>query len=114
MDLTSQGVGTYWYQPPECFETGSRPPKISGKVDVWSAGVILYEMLYGQKPFGHNMPQEKVLREQVIVKATQVSFPAKPAVSAEGKDFIRRCLEYDQDQRWTAAEALAALYLRQK
>ena len=114
LELTSQGVGTYWYQPPECFETGSRPPKISGKVDVWSVGVIFYEMLYGLKPFGHNMPQEKVLREQVIVKATQVSFPSKPAVSAEGKDFIRRCLEYDQDQRWTAAEALAATYLKQK
>jgi tousled-like kinase len=23
MDLTSQGVGTYWYLPPECFMMGS-------------------------------------------------------------------------------------------
>jgi tousled-like kinase len=53
MELTSQGVGTYWYLPPECFD---QSPKISSKVDVWSAGVIFYEMLYGKKPFGHNMP----------------------------------------------------------
>ena len=33
MELTSQGAGTYWYLPPECFEVGSRPPTISNKVD---------------------------------------------------------------------------------
>lgn len=54
MELTSQGVGTYWYQAPECFENGA--PRISSKVDVWSAGVIFYEMLYGRRPFGHDMP----------------------------------------------------------
>jgi tousled-like kinase len=48
MDLTSQGAGTYWYLPPEVFET-SNTPKISSKVDVWSVGVIFYQMLYGRK-----------------------------------------------------------------
>ena len=32
MDLTSQGAGTYWYLPPECFVVGHEPPKISSKV----------------------------------------------------------------------------------
>lgn len=32
MDLTSQGAGTYWYLPPECFVVGKAPPKISSKV----------------------------------------------------------------------------------
>ena len=32
MDLTSQGAGTYWYLPPECFVVGQEPPKISSKV----------------------------------------------------------------------------------
>jgi tousled-like kinase len=65
MELTSQGAGTYWYLPPECFEVGHAPPKISSKVDVWSAGVIFYQMLFGVKPFGHGMSQEKMLIEQV-------------------------------------------------
>ena len=34
MDLTSQGAGTYWYLPPECFVVGKAPPKISSKVNV--------------------------------------------------------------------------------
>ena len=49
MDLTSQGAGTYWYLPPECFVVGKNPPKISSKVDVWSLGVIFYQCLYGKK-----------------------------------------------------------------
>ena len=32
IDLTSQGAGTYWYLPPECFVIGKSPPKISSKV----------------------------------------------------------------------------------
>lgn len=61
MELTSQGAGTYWYLPPECFEKGSRPPRISTKVDVWSAGVIFYQMLFGERPFGEGLGQEQAL-----------------------------------------------------
>jgi hypothetical protein len=33
MELTSQGAGTYWYLPPECFEVGgAQAPRISNKV----------------------------------------------------------------------------------
>ncbi len=49
MDLTSQGAGTYWYLPPECFETGREPPKISSKVDIWSVGIIFFQCLFGKK-----------------------------------------------------------------
>lgn len=49
MDLTSQGAGTYWYLPPECFETGHEPPKISSKVDIWSVGIIFFQCLFGKK-----------------------------------------------------------------
>jgi len=32
LELTSQGAGTYWYLPPECFHRGQAPPRISSKV----------------------------------------------------------------------------------
>jgi tousled-like kinase len=99
MELTSQGAGTYWYLPPECFETGPAPPKISSKVDTWSCGVILYQMLFGRRPFGHDQSQEQILHSGTIRNAQTVEFPAKPSISAECKAFIQRCLAYRQADR---------------
>ncbi|KAH0777990.1 hypothetical protein KY290_009401 [Solanum tuberosum] len=84
MELTSQGAGTYWYLPPECFEL-SKTPLISSRVDVWSAGILLYQMLFGKRPFGHDQTQERILREDTIIKARKVEFPTRPAVSNEAK-----------------------------
>lgn len=98
MELTSQGAGTYWYLPPECFEL-SKIPLISSKVDVWSAGVLFYQMLFGRRPFGHDQTQERILREDTIIKARKVEFPSRPTVSNEAKELIRRCLTYDQADR---------------
>uniref|UniRef100_A0A1A9VV77 Protein kinase domain-containing protein n=1 Tax=Glossina austeni TaxID=7395 RepID=A0A1A9VV77_GLOAU len=87
MDLTSQGAGTYWYLPPECFVVGKNPPKISSKC------------LYGKKPFGHNQSQATILEENTILKATEVQFSNKPTVSNEAKSFIRGCLAYRKEDR---------------
>lgn len=76
IELTSQGAGTYWYLPPECFQMGSQAaPRISNKVDVWSAGVIFYQMLYGRRPFGEGCSQEQILRDRVVLNARQASAP---------------------------------------
>eukprot|EP01113_Clastostelium_recurvatum_P021754 TRINITY_DN2580_c0_g1_i2.p1 TRINITY_DN2580_c0_g1~~TRINITY_DN2580_c0_g1_i2.p1 ORF type:complete len:947 (-),score=194.37 TRINITY_DN2580_c0_g1_i2:105-2603(-) len=112
LELTSQGAGTYWYLPPECFETGA--PKISSKVDVWSAGVILFQMLYGKKPFGHNLSQQRVLQDNLILQAKSVEFPAKPTASKEAKDFITRCLTYTQEARPDVFECVEDPFIQPK
>ncbi|KAK9835820.1 hypothetical protein WJX74_008661 [Apatococcus lobatus] len=114
MELTSQGAGTYWYLPPECFETGTRPPLISNKVDVWAVGIILFQMLFGKRPFGEGSSQEAILQEDIILHAKSVSFPGKPAVSAEAKDFISRCLAYRQQDRLDVQAAASHPYMALK
>ncbi|XP_071495579.1 serine/threonine-protein kinase tousled-like 2 isoform X1 [Diadema antillarum] len=111
MDLTSQGAGTYWYLPPECFVVGKEPPKISSKVDVWSVGIIFYQCLYGKKPFGHNLSQASILEQNTILRATQVQFSPKPTVSQEAKDFIRRCLMYRKEDRADVLALAKDVYL---
>ena len=41
--------GTYEYMAPEIYEN----EKYNGSVDVWSMGVLLYEMFHGYSPFGN-------------------------------------------------------------
>uniref|UniRef100_A0AAY5EL30 non-specific serine/threonine protein kinase n=1 Tax=Electrophorus electricus TaxID=8005 RepID=A0AAY5EL30_ELEEL len=106
MDLTSQGAGTYWYLPPECFVVGKEPPKISSKVDVWSVGVLFFQCLYGRKPFGHNQSQQDILQENTILKATEVQFPVKPVAA-----FIRRCLAYRKEDRFDVHQLGSDSYL---
>jgi len=116
MELTSQGVGTYWYLPPECFMMGDhdKPPKISQKVDIFSIGVIFYELVFGKKPFGHNMSQERIFKEQVMLRSKMVDFPKNPILSKEGKDLIVRLLKHDQDMRIDVDEAYNCSYLKKK
>ena len=71
MDLTSQGAGTYWYLPPECFVVGKAPPKISSKVNIViimrsaEFTVTVSNMLFWKIVFCYN---------HRICKATQLSF----------------------------------------
>jgi len=48
---------------------------ISEKVDIWSAGVIFYEIVFGRKPFGNNKSQSSVFNEGIILGANQLEYP---------------------------------------
>ena len=76
--------------------------------------MILYQMLYGVRPFGQGVSQQKVLSEGIILQARAVSFPAKPAVSAEAREFIRRCLTYDAFARPDVLSICKDPYLQTK
>lgn len=113
VELTSQGAGTYWYLPPECFNFDrTNPPIISNKVDVWSTGVVFFQMLFGSRPFGEGLSQDSMLKSETMLKATKVEFPPKPVVSDAAKDFIRRCLTYSQDLRPTVEKLCEDPYLK--
>ncbi|KAJ8431834.1 hypothetical protein Cgig2_027579 [Carnegiea gigantea] len=94
-------VGTPYYVAPEVLEGSG----YGEKVDVWSAGVVLYVMLAGFPPFyGENTVEvfEKVLRGNL-------RFPASvfAGVSPEVKGLLRRMLCKDVSRRFSAQEALS-------
>lgn len=114
IDLTSYGVGTYYYLPPETFM--EEEAEVSSKVDIWSVGVIFFELLYGRKPFGNGLSQHKIYSEGIILKAVKVEFPPqtplKYRVSEEAKKFISACLKYDQEERLSPLDAYNHQYFK--
>ena len=63
-------------------------PYDAKQADVWSCGVMLYVMLFGEYPF---MDKHDVLRG--------IQFPSKPNVSASVKDLILRLATRDASAR---------------
>jgi tousled-like kinase len=113
VENTSPGAGTYWYLPPECFKVAKETaPKISAKVDVWSTGIIFFEMLFARKPFGNGMSQDAIARQGTILGAGDVDFPTQPKVSNECKEFIRFLLTHNVNDRPDVMEVYNHTYLR--
>jgi tousled-like kinase len=89
----------------------THPYSFSNKVDVWSIGVIFYQMLFGKRPFGDGLSQDKVLSNSLILKAKEVRFPKTPQVSERSQQFIQSCLTYEQHDRPTIAELCKHPYI---
>lgn len=86
--------------PPEIIKGES----YDEKVDIWSAGVVVYVMLSGKPPF------TGAERAQVYknIKTSQLMFPESEwaNISDLGKHFLMMAIEKDPDQRASAAELL--------
>lgn len=71
LTMTHQVMGTPRYMAPEQME-GSH--LVDHRADIYSLGVVLYEMLTGQIPAGHFEPPSKIVRvdprlDQVVLRA---------------------------------------------
>lgn len=76
---SNQGCGTIEYMAPEVL----RGQLYDFKIDVWSLGIVFYEMLYSYTPFvtsDMNMIKNRILMENVVFTDSRISTPTKTLV----------------------------------
>jgi eukaryotic-like serine/threonine-protein kinase len=97
-------LGTVRYMSPE----QARGEPVNHRTDIWSLGVVLYEMVTGYAPFAGDTPKD-------VISAALTSEPAPIArhrtkVPFEFREIISRALRKDRQQRYTSVnEMLDAL-----
>ncbi|MEX2138933.1 MAG: serine/threonine-protein kinase, partial [Pirellulales bacterium] len=126
-----QVIGTVEYMSPEQAKLNQLD--VDTRSDIYSLGVLLYELLTGSTPFARKRLQEaafdemlRIIREEEPPKpSTRLSTLAKGALSTvcecRGVDpreldqrmrgeldwIVMKCLEKDRDRRYEAADGLA-------
>ncbi len=101
--LTATGVaiGTPHYMSPE-QAAGDR--EIDGRSDLYSLGVVSYQMLVGELPF-HAPTVPGILMKQITERAPLVT-DRRPDCPEDLAAAVMRCLEKDPEDRWSTAEVL--------
>lgn len=103
--LTSTGtiLGTPYYMAPEQLRSSKGADL---RADVWSLGVILYELVSGKMPFEGT--SFGMLFSQVVSKEPGPLVSFRPDVPAGFTEIVHRCLEKNRDDRYPDVTALVS------
>ena len=100
--LTEEGavLGTVAYMSPEQAEGKS----VDHRSDIFSLGIVFYEMLVGRGPFHGETPASVVA---AILRDSPVSVTSiNPSLPRELSRIVKRCLVKDPDRRYQTAKDL--------
>jgi len=101
-NATAPGIflGTPRYASPEQFR--DRP--VDARSDIFSLGVVLFEMLTGQPPFSGETFGELA---HAVLEGSPPALSGSPAIAAMGR-IVHRALSREPQDRYASAEAMAA------
>ena len=104
LGLTDPGtaVGTIGYMSPE----QARGETVDARSDLWSMGVIFYELLTGVRPFEGST--QAVIFEGILSKTPVPPSARNPKIPAEWERIVARLLEKDRATRYQSAQDLLA------
>jgi serine/threonine-protein kinase len=103
MTLTGKNeiVGTLYYMSPEQLQSQATGQEIDARSDIFSFGLVLYEMLTGKRAFKGSSPAT------VIAAIMERPAPSIGEVAPQALDrVLKRCLEKDPENRWQNARDL--------
>jgi len=103
--ITQQGMilGTIHYMSPE----QALGKSLDGRSDVFSLGVVLYEMATGRRPFAGETITETMT--QIIRDEPAEPVLVNPGISPAMNEIIRRSLRKNPAERFTASALVSAL-----
>ena len=95
-------LGSPTYMSPEQLRNA---PSLDARADLWSLGVVGYELLSGTPPFDGDGVGEIFA---AILESTPVPLSERsPHVPAELASILAKCMRREPDERWTDAAAVA-------
>ena len=103
MALTGKNeiVGTLYYMSPEQLQAQANGQEIDSRSDIFSFGLVLYEMLTGKRAFEGSSPASVIaaIMERPAPSIAEIAPPALDRV-------LKVCLAKDPDERWQTARDL--------
>jgi Tol biopolymer transport system component len=95
---TGIALGTPAYMAPEQIEAN---PNIDHRADIYSVGVLGYELLSGRPPFEGD--REEIVSGHLSKTPTPIT-TLRPEVPVTLAELVMKCLEKDPDDRWQSAD----------